>query len=125
MQVLVKIYEITFKDENYNLKNAYNKATNWYGKNILKDEALSKTCVKYELSKSTGEVTVKLFSVYDFEEEKKRHCAMCREMHTKVFVNSFFNCNACNMIAVNKKVRDRLKTIQQWYKEVLMKKGIL
>lgn len=125
MQVLVKIYEITFKDENYNLKNAYMKAVNWYGKNILGDEDLSNTCVKYELSKPTGEVTVKLFSAYDFDEEKKRHCNMCREMHTKVFVNSFFNCNACNMVAVNKKVRDRLKTKQQWYKELLVKKGIL
>ena len=118
MQVLVKILEMEFTDEKNSLKEAYLKANKWYASKILANERFNNIKVEYKLNRSEAKVKMILYTSVNINEIQDRHCKVCKELHSKVFENEFFNCNSCNLISFYNKIKEAGNRKRLYYKDV-------
>ena len=118
MQVLVKVLEMEFTDENKRLKDAYLNANKWYATKILSNEKFANVKVEYKLNREECKVKLILYSTVDINEIQDRHCKVCKELHTKVFENEFFNCNTCNLISFYNKIKEAGSRKRLYYRDV-------
>ena len=119
MLLTIKFYEKSFSDENYDIKKAYLHACKWYYKKVLKNDRLNEIKAEFEVDEENAEVIVKLYCTLHSEEVKNSHCRACKEFHWKVFDNSFFNCNTCNYIAMDKKYKEKLGIKKSYYSDII------
>lgn len=115
MKMTITLFEKTFKDKSLSVKEAYLKACKWVAKNVLTNEKLKDVLVEYKIEKTKAEVTLILHCFLESEDERKRYCSMCKEFHESVFTNCSYNCNNCNLIALNKRQNTRLKVKKEYY----------
>lgn len=116
-----QFFEKSFKDSSLEIKKSYLKACKWVAKNILANNKVKNVFVEYEINKLKCEVIVKLHCSIDSEIERQNYCKMCKELHNKVFENSFHNCNSCNLISLNKRQKKRLQIRKEYCKENIEK----
>lgn len=123
MILLAKFYEIEFyTSPEMSIKDAYLEACKWYAINILKNKNFNEIKAEYDVRKSENKVILKLYCSISSEEERKRHCEVCKQLHNIVFENNFYNCNVCNAKALEIKQKKRLKVKQNYYKAVVQNK---
>lgn len=118
MQVLVKVMEKEFGSEKHNLKDAYLKANKWYASAFLSNPKFTNLSVEYKLNRDEMKVKMIVYSSVNINEIQERHCKVCKELHTKVFENEFFNCNNCNLISFYNKIKEAGNKKRLYYKDI-------
>ena len=121
MQVLVKVLEQEFSDDK-DINKAYLKACKWYASKFMFNEKVSNTRVEYKLNKEERKVKAIVSTSVDIDEIKERHCKVCKELHSKVFENEFFNCHSCNLISYNNKIKEVGRKKRMYYRDIYFEK---
>lgn len=98
-----------------NPKKAYMDACKWYATNII----AKGYDLKVEYKKKFNEVTLLLYVSLDEKEVKEKHCEICKSMHNQFFLNDKQDCNACKMLAFNKRMEQLIDTKVQCIKSKL------
>ena len=73
----------------------------------------------YVIDNEHATVTIELYCTLESNVVRDSHCRACKEYHWKVFENSFFNCNICNFIAVDKKYKEKINIKKSYYSDII------
>lgn len=111
-----------FNDEHQDLKKAYLSANKWYASKILANDRYKDVKVEYKLNRNEAKVKMILYTSIDMNEVQDRHCKVCKELHSKVFENEFFNCHSCNLISYHNKIKEALNRKRLYYKDIFNNK---
>lgn len=98
------------------------KAVKWYASNVLAKNELHNVCVEYEKDKQSPIVTIHLYVTMEEAEVRQSHCEICREFHKSFFINEAENCNSCSVSGYQKRLDQRIKVKQEFYRELLRKR---
>lgn len=103
------------------LQEAKEKALEWIGEYVIcKDELKDVSyTVDVDTEQQSPTIAVTLFAHLEVSEVQDRHCKICKEFHKSFFVNENCNCNACNLVAFEKRMEDTLRSKKLFYKENL------
>lgn len=104
-------------------KEAYMKAIKWIAKNIISNDELKDTEVKFVKDYMEGSklptITIILSVGIDEKEIKNQHCKCCKEFHKLFFINENCNCDWCNTKGFQDRCQFMLKGKKEYYKELL------
>lgn len=102
-------------------KKAYLKACKWVAVNVINkvtdigETTWNITKVYEDEDKTTFKLT--LYCTLGLEDEHKKFCENCKQMHSLFYVNEEYNCSRCNMITFYKRSKDRLEIKVGYRKE--------
>ena len=121
MQVLVKVLEQEFTDDTNSTK-AFIKACKWYANKFLNNEKYSNLKVEYKCNNDEKKVKAILYTSVDTNDVQNRHCDVCKELHSKVYENEKYNCDSCNMLAYNNKIKEVARIKRTYYRDIYFEK---
>jgi len=121
MQVLVKVLEQEFVDDE-NVDKAFIKACKWYSNRFLNNEKYNNLKVEYKSYKDENKVKALIYTTVEVNEIKDRHCKVCKELHSKVYENDNYNCNSCNLLAYDNKIREVARRKRMYYRDIYFNK---
>lgn len=107
------------------VKDAYMKAVKWYASNIIAKDDLHEIQVEYKKDNATNTIEMILYAVLPAEEVMEQHCAVCKEIHHSFFINEANNCNVCNAGAYERRMKQKIATKVDYYKELLKRGGLI
>ena len=112
MKAISKVKEFTFTGNTQ--KEAYLKGC----KELAKYMA-SKTHQNLvtQIVRKDNEVTFTIYCSVELLEPQQRFCKICKEMHTNFYINTKYNCDACNVKAFLNRLHSQLNVAQNYYKK--------
>ena len=101
-------------------KKAQIKASKWLIKNVTCKDELKNVMITFD-NKDNTSVTLTLSVGLDENTLRKRHCEICKEVHSSFFISENTNCSWCKIKAYQSRAAEIIKVQKQYYKELLKK----
>ena len=122
MKIGTKFFQKEFINEES--KKAYIMAFKWITKHIVGKGDLDDTY--YKMNKVLNEdqtttIKIELYANIDDKDFDEHFCTVCKEFHTKFYINEHYDCNCCNKAAYSKQAKEKLR-IKRNYRRGLLNK---
>lgn len=117
----IKYYSESFKGKT--TKEAYLKASNWFGKNILSKDILKNSLAQYKTDKENKIVTIEIYATLEEHEINESFCKRCKEFYTSFFVQNSLDCSQCKVTAYKNQVEEKLKIKKSYRQELLRQRN--
>jgi hypothetical protein len=76
---------------------------------------------EHKTDKGLNTLEISVYLKIDSAEVEDKHCQICQSFHTNFFINTRYNCDACEYNAYKKREDEKVKHVKSMGREVVKK----